>query len=91
MTLKVQIPTGTKTVTAVIMDLGFLFLLCLPSTAVTTLTNAKRVRYSTHGVHMNNRLVELRVTWDKKNSLVVTGPASRGLYPPGTFSQLALA
>ncbi|KAI5481062.1 hypothetical protein MNV49_006248 [Pseudohyphozyma bogoriensis] len=65
-TLGIKLPSGTKVVTAVIMDLG----------------------YSTHSVHMNNRLVELQV---KRNGaeLTIQGPKTvrflffTGIYPPG--------
>ncbi|GAA5952686.1 hypothetical protein JCM21900_000403 [Sporobolomyces salmonicolor] len=56
----VSVPSGTKSVTAVIMDLG----------------------YSTHGVHMNHRLVELESTWSNKK-LTIKGPKNIGLYQPG--------
>ncbi|GAA5891761.1 hypothetical protein JCM5296_001854 [Sporobolomyces johnsonii] len=58
--MTVSVPAGTKSVTAVIMDLG----------------------YSTHGVHMNHRLVELESTWSKKK-LTIKGPKNVGIYQPG--------
>jgi hypothetical protein len=38
--------------------------------------------YSTHGVHMSQRMVELAATL-KGNKLTVTAPKTTGLYPPG--------
>lgn len=42
------------------------------------------VGYSTHGVHMSQRWVELDAELKLGNQLVITGPANTGLYPPGT-------
>ncbi|GAA5826301.1 hypothetical protein JCM5353_003783 [Sporobolomyces roseus] len=49
----------------------------------------KRVRcvvldlgYSTHSVH-NQRLVELKSSWNGGSSLQIVGPVTTGLYPPG--------
>jgi hypothetical protein len=39
--------------------------------------------YSTHGVHMDHRLVELKATMKGTNKLVITGPLTLGTYPPG--------
>lgn len=53
---------NAKTITAVIMDLG----------------------YSTHGVYMNNRHVELRSTRSvRSRTITITGPQSKSLYQPG--------
>lgn len=38
--------------------------------------------YSTHGVHMSQRLVELKVTLSGKK-LKILGPRTNGVYPPG--------
>ncbi|CEQ39253.1 SPOSA6832_00785 [Sporobolomyces salmonicolor] len=39
-------------------------------------------KYSTHGVHMNHRLVELESTWSNKK-LTIKGPKNIGIYQPG--------
>ncbi|GAA6006170.1 hypothetical protein JCM10207_000549 [Rhodosporidiobolus poonsookiae] len=58
--LTVNLPSGTKTVTAAVIDIG----------------------YSTHGVHMSHRYVELRTALSG-NKLTIKGPLSTGIYPPG--------
>ncbi|GAA5973363.1 hypothetical protein JCM11641_003093 [Rhodosporidiobolus odoratus] len=59
-TLTVSVPSGTKSVQAVVIDIG----------------------YSTHGVHMSNRYVELETTLSGKK-LTIKGPKNTGIYPPG--------
>ncbi|GAA5829165.1 hypothetical protein JCM11251_004147 [Rhodosporidiobolus azoricus] len=58
--LTITLPKGTKTVQAVVMDIG----------------------YSTHGVHMSQRYVELETT-RAGNVLTVRGPKNTGIYAPG--------
>jgi hypothetical protein len=60
-TMHARFPAGTKSVTCVVMDLG----------------------YSTHGVHMDSRNLELDCITKSHNKLVVRGPPSTGVYPPG--------
>ncbi|KAM0749961.1 copper radical oxidase [Meredithblackwellia eburnea MCA 4105] len=59
---------------------------------INVLASAKSVRcvimdlgYSTHGVHMNNRLVELEATRPSysKKKLIIKGPRLNSIYPPG--------
>lgn len=40
--------------------------------------------YSTHGVHMSSRYVELEVKRTATHRLTITGPKDEALYPPGT-------
>ncbi|GAA5868265.1 hypothetical protein JCM8547_002299 [Rhodosporidiobolus lusitaniae] len=40
------------------------------------------IGYSTHGVHMSNRYVELETTL-KGSKLTIKGPKNTGIYPPG--------
>lgn len=63
------------------------------SIGINVLASAKVVQavimdlgYSTHGVHMNNRLVELEVVRTAKHKLTIKGPRNEALYPPGKFS-----
>lgn len=41
------------------------------------------VGYSTHGVHMSQRWVELDATLNSQTKLTIRGPKTTGLYPPG--------
>lgn len=41
------------------------------------------VGYSTHGVHMSQRWVELDATLNSQTKLRIRGPKTTGLYPPG--------
>ncbi|SCV66996.1 BQ2448_5642 [Microbotryum intermedium] len=54
-------PKGTKTIRAVINDIG----------------------YSTHGVHMNQRWLELKVLSAKDGKITLQGPPGPTYYPPG--------
>lgn len=63
------------------------------SIGINVLASAKVVQavimdlgYSTHGVHMNNRLVELEVVRTAKHKLTIKGPVNEALYPPGEIS-----
>ena len=60
------------------------------SIGINVLASAKVVQavildlgYSTHGVHMNNRYVELEVVRTAKHKLSIKGPRDEAMYPPG--------
>lgn len=67
-TVTVSVPSGTKVVRAVLMDLG----------------------YSTHGVHMSQRWVEM-VASVKGTKMTVKAPAKAGIFPPGPGWMYVLA
>ncbi|TKA53154.1 hypothetical protein B0A53_04010 [Rhodotorula sp. CCFEE 5036] len=49
------------------------------------------VGYSTHGVHMSQRWVELDATLNSQTKLTIRGPKTTGLYPPGPAWLVVLA
>ncbi|GAA5979735.1 hypothetical protein JCM10908_003026 [Rhodotorula pacifica] len=49
------------------------------------------VGYSTHGVHMSQRWVELDATLNSQTKLTIRGPKNTGLYPPGPGWLVVLA
>jgi hypothetical protein len=55
----------------------------IPAGAQTVTCVIMDLGYSTHGVHMDHRLVELKATMQGTNQLVITGPSTLGVYPPG--------
>ncbi|SCZ95857.1 BZ3500_MvSof-1268-A1-R1_Chr8-1g09842 [Microbotryum saponariae] len=60
-TFSYKVPSGTKKIRAVIIDIG----------------------YSTHGVHMNQRWVELKVISTDDGKITIQGPQGPTYYPPG--------
>lgn len=47
--------------------------------------------YSTHAVHMNHRLVELKCKLTaNRGSVIMTAPANTGIYPPGPSHSLLM-
>ncbi|GAA5979733.1 hypothetical protein JCM10908_003025 [Rhodotorula pacifica] len=49
------------------------------------------VGYSTHGVHMSQRWVELDATLNSQSKLTIRGPQTTGIYPPGPGWLVVLA
>lgn len=77
--LTVNIPVGTKRVTAVLMDLGY-------STHGGTFSSVHHViLLIIDPVHMNMRSVELKAKL-RRTTLSLTGPQNSGIYPPGSSS-----
>ncbi|KAF7433618.1 hypothetical protein PC9H_005579 [Pleurotus ostreatus] len=77
-------PTYTGLPATVNFGTSFTLNVVLPSTATSVVVNIIDLGFATHGVHMDQRLVQLQATLSPdRRSLRVTAPANGRIYPPG--------
>ena len=75
-------PSFTQPPSNILYDKVFTLATKIPASAKIITAVIIDLGYATHGVHMNQRSVEL-VVIRYGNNLAIRGPTSSGIYPPG--------